>query len=370
MKIVQIIPSFNVGGGELLAVRLCAEILRQRPEYNVYLISLYDPTPTVVYDEALSSGVKIHSLAKKKGFDPFVVVRMFKMLMLIRPDVIHTHLAGLRYSILASILFRRVVKIHTVHNIAKCECSTFVQYFHKFAFKYFSWQPVALSKEVKKSIQDVYGINSPIVMNGIKVDDSLKNIEREQFKLILGISVDKPVIISIGRLCEQKNQQLLLDVFNDVFDKVECLLLLVGEDTMGGYYQKALMDKIASFSDNIRSNVIFLGPRSDIPDLLSASDVFVLSSDWEGVPLTLLEAMGAKVPVVCTSVGGIPDVIEHEIDGLLVPKGDKNRLADAILSILLGHCSSVFLVNNAWNKFQMFYSIERTAAGYLNIYNA
>ncbi|SFL76093.1 Glycosyltransferase involved in cell wall bisynthesis [Desulfomicrobium norvegicum] len=352
----------------MLAVRLCAEILRQRPEYNINLISLYDPISTVVYDEALSSGVKIHSLGKKKGFDLIVVIRLLKMLLLIRPDVIHTHLAGLRYSIFASIFFINAVKVHTVHNIAKYECSKYVQYFHKLAFKYLGWQPVALSKEVKKSIHDVYGVNSPIVMNGIKVDESLNILDRDQFKQILGIPVDKLVLISIGRLCEQKNQILLLDAFNEVFKKVECALLLVGEDAMGGHYQKSLKDKLSSFSESVRSNVLFLGSRGDIPDLLNVSDVFVLSSDWEGVPLTLLESMGAKVPVVCTSVGGIPDVIEHEKDGLLVPKGDKVKLADAILRVLQVELPIASLKNNAWDKFQQRYSIECTANGYFKIY--
>ncbi len=352
----------------MLAVRLCTEILRQQPTFEVYLVSLYDPTPSVVYDEALASGVKIVTLGKKKGFDPKTFLRMYKTLRSIKPDVIHTHLAGLRYAIPATAFLKRTVKVHTVHNMAAHETSGLMLHLHKFAFRHLGWQPVALSNEVKKSIRNVYGLDSPIVMNGIRVNDMLKKESKIQLKRTHNISADIPAIISIGRLCEQKNQTLLLDAFSILFLELECTLLIVGEDAMGGKYQIALQNKIQSLPEVIRKNVCLLGPRKDVPELLMASDVFVLSSDWEGVPLTLLEAMGFGIPVVCTSVGGIPDVVDHGNEGLLVPKGDKNALAHAILDILQNDERASCLAKKARYKFEQFYSIEGTAKGYFEMY--
>jgi glycosyltransferase involved in cell wall biosynthesis len=368
MKIAQIIPSFNVGGGELLAVRLCAEILRQQPTFEVYLVSLYDPTPSLVYDEALASGAKIVTLGKKKGFDPQTPLRMFRALRSIKPDVIHTHLAGLRYAIPAALFLKNSVKVHTVHNMAEHETSGAMQHIHKFAFKILGWQQVALSSKVKQSIHDVYGIDAPVVMNGIKVNNNFKKIAKQEIRDICGLPDSNRIIITIGRLCEQKNQTLLLEAFNILSLKCECTLLIVGEDAMGGTYQKALQNKIQSLPEVIRKNVYLLGPRKDVAELLRASDVFVLSSDWEGVPLTLLEAMGFGVPVVCTSVGGIPDVIYHGKEGLLVPKGDKNALAQAILDILQNEERASCLAKKAREKFERFYSIEGTANGYFKMY--
>lgn len=369
MKIVQIIPSFNVGGGELLAVRLCAEILRQHPEHQVFLISLYDPIPTVVYDEALSSGVKILTLGKNKGFDYLTHIRMFKILNFINPDVIHTHLAGLRYSVFSAIFLKSAVKVHTIHNIASKEVYGIVRIVHKFAFNIFGWLPVALSKKIKKSVLELYNIDAPIVMNGISVKEMPSLEIQKNLKRSFSLPEDIPIIITIGRLCVQKNQALLLEAFRIISEKLDCRLLIVGEDAMGGRYEKALQDQLLLFPEHVRSKVLFLGSRKDVQDLLSISDVFVLSSDWEGVPLTLLEAMGNCIPTVCTSVGGIPDVIDHARDGLLVPCGDSEKLAGAILNILHGDINVGLLVNNALEKFKNLYSIEQSANGYLKIYH-
>lgn len=369
MRIAQIIPSFNIGGGELLAVRLCAEIRRQQPDCDVHLISLYDPIPTIVYDEALSSGATIRTLGKKKGFDPLVSLRMVSTLKAIKPDVIHTHLAGLRYTLGAAVIFRKALKIHTVHNMAAHETFRLLQRLHYLAFKRLGWIPVALSAKVQQSIHDVYGLDAPIVTNGIKVDSSVFIKQKDELRRKCRLPIDHPIIVTIGRLLEQKNHGLLIDAFQELFgDRKGCSLLIVGDDTTGGSYRKKLEDKVNTLPGFIRDNVYFLGPRKDIPELLMASDIFVLSSDWEGVPLTLLEAMGYGIPVVCTSVGGIPDVIEHGINGLLVPKGDVGGLANAISTLLFNKPYAISLARNAQNKFKQLYSIEMTANAYMELY--
>jgi glycosyltransferase involved in cell wall biosynthesis len=369
MNIVQIIPSFNVGGGELLAVRLCAEIKRQCPAYQVTLISLYDPMPSIVYDEALASGVQIVTLGKKKGFDPSTPVKMMKALRAIKPDVIHTHLAGLRYALLAGIFCNGVQKIHTVHNMASHETSAILKHVHRFAFRWLGWLPVALSEKVQKSIRDVYGVDAPTVFNGIKVNRSLLNQTKQELRKICEVSQGSFTVISIGRLCEQKNHCLLIDAFHLLSErKVGCSLLIVGEDTTDGSYRRILEAKMNDLPECTRKNIHFLGSRKDIPELLMASDIFTLSSDWEGVPLTLLEAMGYGIPVVCTSVGGVPDVITHGLDGLLVPKGDVASLANAFSEISTNSPLAAKLVCNAQEKFNSFFSIEMTAHGYLGLY--
>ncbi|RNC70384.1 MAG: glycosyltransferase [Desulfuromonadales bacterium] len=371
MNIVQVIPSFNVGGGELLAVRLCAEIKKQKPDYTVTLVSLYDPIPTIVYDEALSSGARIVTLGKKKGFDPYTPLRVFKALRAIKPDVIHTHLAGLRYTLLAATLCSNSQKIHTVHNMASHETFGFLKHVHRFAFRYLSWTPIALSREVQDSIRDVHGLKAPIVNNGIGLNSRILNRNRDDIRKELQLPLDHHIIISIGRLCIQKNQALLIDAFYDLSKEDEKFtLLIVGDDTSGGSYKKMLEEKVLALPEAVSRNVHFLGPRKDIPELLAASDIFVLSSDWEGVPLTLLEAMGYGTPAVCTSVGGIPDVIDHGVNGILVPKGDSIGLAKVLNEISVNKSYSSVLALNALEKFKKLYSIEKTAQGYLTIYTS
>jgi glycosyltransferase involved in cell wall biosynthesis len=370
MKIVQIIPSFNVGGGELLSVRLCAGILRQQPSYEVYLLSLYDPFPSVVYEEALVSGAKIVTLGKRKGFDPLIFLRMLSALISIGPDVIHTHLGALRYSIPAGLLFNRCVKVHTVHNMAIHEASGYIRYLQGIAFRYLGWQPVALSEEVKRSIQNVYRVESDIVTNGIQVDNELFKFSKNVHRAKCGLPAEKKIIITIGRLWHQKNHALLLDAFQKICISIENVtLIIVGDDPTDGKFRYYLENKIKKLPRNISSNIHLLGHRSDIGALLISSDVFVLSSDWEGVPLTLLEAMGYGVPIVSTSVGGIPDVIDNGVDGLLVQKGNCDDLAHAIIRVLIDKNLAQNFVNKSFDKYKNKYSIDMTVSKYVEIYN-
>ena len=260
MKIVQIIPSFNVGGGELLAVRLCAEIQRQQPSYKVFLVSLYDPIPSIVYDEAIASGAEILTLGKKKGFDPFILLRMTNALRAIKPDVIHTHLAGLRYTLLAGLTCRNSVKIHTVHNIADYEASSTVKHVHKLAFKLFGWMPVALSKIVKQSIYNVYKLDAPVVNNGIGINLQLLSAPKVKLRKELNLPCEHQLIITIGRLWEQKNQALLIDAYQQIcLQNNNCSLLIVGEDTSGGNFRKMLEDKVSKLPKNIQRQCLFSG---------------------------------------------------------------------------------------------------------------
>jgi glycosyltransferase involved in cell wall biosynthesis len=84
----------------------------------------------------------------------------------------------------------------------------------------------------------------------------------------------------------------------------------------------------------LREKVHLLGLRSDVPEVLNAADVFVLSSDWEGNPLSVMEAMAAGKPVICTAVGGVPELVEDGRCGLLVPQGDAKALAQAMRYLL------------------------------------
>jgi len=370
VRIVQIIPSFNVGGGELLAVRLAAEIKRQQPDFDVYILSLYDAIPTVVYDEALASGAQVVTLGKKKGFDPAIFRKIFKFLFAVKPDVIHTHLAGLRYALAPSVFFPESRRIHTIHNVAHHEVSAVVGWIHKLAFKVLGWMPVALSKMIQDSIVDFYGIKPPIVDNGIACHHSVFGFDRLELRSRLGFSADDILLITIGRLDKQKNQALLMDAFAKVLNvRPDAKLLIVGDDPTNGAYKSLLMDKASCLPPGIKQAIHFLGPRKDVAMLLRASDVFVISSDWEGVPLVLLEAMAYRVPIVSTAVGGIPDVISQEINGILVEKGDIDGLAAAIIRVLSNDLLAETLVVNAADTFKQCYSIDNTARNYLALYD-
>lgn len=136
-------------------------------------------------------------------------------------------------------------------------------------------------------------------------------------------------IVMVGRLHDPKRPDLAIRALVKVREAVpQAELLLVGD----GPQRAALADLAAT--TGVRDSVRFLGDRSDVPDLLRAASVFVLATQYESWPLTVMEAMAAGVPVVASRVGGIPEMVEDGRSGVLVPPDDLDALSGAVRSLL------------------------------------
>ena len=136
---------------------------------------------------------------------------------------------------------------------------------------------------------------------------------------------DRPLVLTLARLEGQKGIGYLLEAATQV---PEALLLIAGE---GG--DRAKLERRA-VELGVSNRIVFLGRRDDVPELLAACDLFVLPSLFEGLPLSVLEAMGAGKPVVATRIGGTNEAVEDGVTGILVPPADGAAIARAIQSIL------------------------------------
>ena len=151
---------------------------------------------------------------------------------------------------------------------------------------------------------------------------------RDRLRVELGVRDSDLVIGSVGRLSYEKNYGLLLDAAAGVLTRFPIRVLLVGD----GPETDSLRSQAASLG--LEDRVIMPEERRDVPELMSAMDVFVLPSLIEGLPNTVLEAMCAGLPVVATSVGGTPDVVAHGVSGFLVPSNNAAALGEALESLL------------------------------------
>ncbi|WP_423192320.1 glycosyltransferase [Cupriavidus sp. H18C2] len=163
-----------------------------------------------------------------------------------------------------------------------------------------------------------------VVPNGIDVDrfrpaPALRGAMRAR----LGISAGTRLALNVGRLVPEKAQALLLQAFARIDPVTLPVHLLIAG---GGPLQQALADQIASLG--LASRVTLLGPRHDVPALLNAADTFVLSSDIEGLPMVLVEALASGCPVVATDAPGVREVLADQ--GTLVPRGDAGALSAAM----------------------------------------
>src|SRR3989338_1362642 len=167
-----------------------------------------------------------------------------------------------------------------------------------------------------------------IPTNAIDASRFLTHVDKNKFRKDLDIPENAKIAINIGRLVEQKGQSILLKAAQRVLERnSNVYFLIVGS----GASEDAL--KAEAMSLGITKNIRFLGSRKDTPELLMNSDVFVFPSIWEGQGLILFEAIFAHIPIVASRVGGIPDVIKHEITGLLSLPKDSGAIAENIIRI-------------------------------------
>jgi glycosyltransferase involved in cell wall biosynthesis len=199
----------------------------------------------------------------------------------------------------------------------------------KFAYKRSKFIPVAISNSVKNSLKKIYDLNDmPMIYNGIDTNVFKVRLNKGD-ESDEGSGSRSVKIIHIGRFDPAKNHELLVDAIAIVlrnFPNVNALL--VGE----GEYRASIMKKV--IKSNLSNHVEFLGVRSDIPDLLSGGDIFVLSSIAEGFGLVLVEAMALGLPIVSTNVGGVKEVVRDGVNGILVEPNAPDALAEALEELI------------------------------------
>ena len=301
-----------------------------RDQFDVAAVSLYDPVGKGLEEILAQSSIPVWHLGKKPGFDKRMYRRIDRIVRDFRPQVVHTHLYVLRYA-LPSMVFRRVpAMVHTVHTLADKEVGWAGRCIHRVAYRY-GVVPVAIAQTVATSIRNSYGVDKfPLITNGVPIETyrhprGVPEVWRQR----RGFALEDVLFVCVANMSPQKNHALLIESFaQGPAANPRAHLLLVGE----GGLRSELEERTNTLG--LTGQVHFLGLRADIPEVLNAADVFVLSSTYEGNPLSIMEAMAAGKPVISTAVGGVPELIEDKKSGFLVPSGDAKALAQAMNKLL------------------------------------
>lgn len=307
-RVLEVLATLKRAGAERTAVTLATGLERSR--FECEQVSLYDAFPGGLEPELEAAGVAVHHLGKRPGFDPRMYPRLSRVMRKFRPDIVHTHSYVLRYALPVT----RSAIVHTVHNLATREVDLVGRMVHRVALRRGA-RFVAIGNTVARSFRTTYGTEpAATIPNG--VDLAAPSVNRAEWRRAHGFTEDDVLIVSVARLDPQKNPLLLMHALPD---DARCHLLLVGDGSM-----------VAEVRRHATYRVHVLGVRSDIADTLFASDIFALASDYEGLPVSVIEAMAAGLPVVATSVGGVPELVEHDRTGFLVPPRDRAGLLRAI----------------------------------------
>lgn len=314
MKIIQVIPIFGMGGAEIMCETLVYEL--KRLGHEVIVVSLCSKD-TPITERLRKAHVDIRFLDKKEGLDISMLWKLAKLFRQEKPDVIHSHLCTTKYVFPVAVL-KKIKVVHTVHNIAEKDNGKLARILNRFCFRYCHVTPVALSERIRTSIVHEYGISKekvPIIYNGIDLSKCQPKTDHSvtgNFK-----------ILHIGRFVEQKNHMGLLSAFAIFHEKhPDSELWLIGD----GETKAEAENYVAQ--NGLASSVRFLGLQSNVYGYLHDADMFTLPSCYEGMPMTLIEAMGTGLPIVATAVGGVPDMLDESC-AKLVPVETK-AIADAL----------------------------------------
>lgn len=348
---MHVIPMLDTGGAQAMCESLVSALKTLNNE--VIVACLYSCS-TPITRRINEKGIKIFFLNKKRGFDVTCIYRLKKIIDLEKPEVIHTHLYVTKYVALANWRYKIPV-VHTIHSVAEKENTKLGILFNRLLFKNNKIQPVALSQNIRESISKVYRINQnriPIVYNGIdlkRFEINNKNVDKDEF-----------VIIHVGRFADVKNQMLLVQAFEQILNKHKCKLWLIGDGE--DYF------KVQSYIERrpCKDSIVLWGNQSNPETFLAKASLFVLPSKYEGIPMSIAEAMASGLPIIASNVGGIRDMITHGVNGILITP-NLAELIEAIDEIITNKDLRERLAIKSKESSKKFSNINM-ANGYLNIY--
>ena len=223
------------------------------------------------------------------------------------------------------------------------------------------------SRAIADSMVKIVGIKPEkffVVYNGIPLEAFNSSLTKEQARQKLGIAENLNVVTKVARLHPQKNHRMLLQVASKVLQSHSTTFFLVVGDG-------PLEDDLKAYCTELGLNdsVRFLGNRSDIADILAATDVAALTSDSEGFPNALIEAMAASVPVVTTAYPGVEELIENGKQGLVAPCDNASTFAEQVCRLLDDEKLCSEIVQNASSNIQQNFTPKAMAQNMLEVYN-
>lgn len=206
-----------------------------------------------------------------------------------------------------------------------------------------------------------------VVWNGIDVARFRDvAVNRAAQRSIFGLPHDAPLITTLCRLYKPRDFDTLLRAFRHVAEAIPSARLLIAGD---GPYRPQVESLIGGLG--LEDNVTLAGFRQDVPQILAASDIFVLSTAlWEGLPLTVLEAMALGLPVVASDVGGIAEAVRNMETGIIIPQKDPQALSEALLELLADRERAVAMGQRGRKRAEKHFTRERMARETMEIYEA
>jgi glycosyltransferase involved in cell wall biosynthesis len=331
LNILYLCSSQAWGGTELFAVNLAKSFLDRGHK----IIFATHPKSRIIR-EAQNIGIKTVQMNFIRHFDPLTVLKLIKILHQQKIDIIHCHLSRDLVHIYWAVKFSRRIPVilhkHVSSGLSKKD------FLHRQIYLKVS-RVIVLSNFVRRSIIDTCPISPDkviVIPGGVNLREYDVAPEiRSKIRKAWEVGNDTIVFGTVCRIDKAKGLEDVVRAFAELIkNKLKVRLVIVGESTIGGIdFQPELESLIESLG--IGKEVIFTGYRSDIPQLLSTFDIFILASHEEAFGLVLIEALAAHLPVIATRTGGAPNIIEDGVCGLLISPRDHEGLYAAMHQMMM-----------------------------------
>jgi glycosyltransferase involved in cell wall biosynthesis len=367
LHVVHGVHALEVGGLERIVLDL-ARVGRRRG-HRVSVICLERPGTLAAQVEA--EGATVVSLEKPAGQSPWLRNRLAPILAALAPDVVHTHTVGALWylgSVAQTVCGVPVLHTEHIDHVAKAtgwwaklKTRILTHRAARYADRF-----CCVSDDGTRSMTRWWTVprfKLETILNGIDTDRYADSSPRIPIRAELGISASDRVIGTVGRLDEVKSQHLLLQATAALGpDYGDVHILLVGDGPERHSLERLALDL------GLGSRTHFAGYQRNPERFLPAMDVFALTSRLEGLPLALLEAWAAGLPVVSSAVGGVPKVIVEGESGMLFPNGNVAALAVALRTLLTDPGRAIGMATEGRKLVRERYSLERMATDYESRY--
>lgn len=307
MKVMHFIHGLSTGGAETLVKNYMLNFDESSVDIILLCLNHYENSP---YEEILANaGIRIIYVSDYLHYGK-IINKIFRYLLVRKfirmesPDILHTHLFVNRYVKFAKPDSSTRI-FYTVHNEPKIlwfgSSKKRKKDFEatKWLLRHYNFRFIVLHEKMKKEVEDIFGVSKAVVLNnGIDVLKFKNTKGKSRLRAELGIPEAAFVIGHVGRFAQQKNHEFLVNVFKKIKNPNKFLLMIGnGED-------KTKIENILN-RYNLNSKYLILSSRNDVPDLMSAMDVFVFPSKYEGLGIALIEAQEAKLP--CFVSDAVPE---------------------------------------------------------------
>jgi glycosyltransferase involved in cell wall biosynthesis len=362
IRLLQVTEDLGMGGLEQVVATICRNVDRERFEPAV--LCLRDKGP--IADQLEADGVPVYLLDSPAGkTDYFAFRRVARLIRRERFDVVHTHnTSAFTDGGLGAKLAGVPTLIHTDHARVFPDKLRYMVAEH--LLSHLAYRVVGVSEDTSRNLIRYEKISRRkliTIPNGIdarrydvKVDIAAKRRE-------LGIPAEGPVIGLGARLEHQKGIIYLLQAMAQLRTRVPGLTCVIAGS---GEREEEL--KAAARELGVDDSVRFVGLRLDLPELLKVFDLYMLPSIWEGLPMAILEAMGAGCPIVASDVGGLRTAIESGVNGCLIPPQNPEAIADAVAELLASPATRRRYAEAAKRTFHERFSATAMTGRYEKLY--